>query len=106
MLADGGGEAELEQAFRLFDQDDTGYVSLSLAREYLMSQGSRPLAEEEVSDLLGELQPDAEGRVTMQSFRSLPCWQIPVAVASQTPGAKRANTSAQSSCSSSSAAQP
>lgn len=79
MLKDGRDQEELDRAFRLFDFEDTGFVDVTLARQLLSKCGSRPLTEAEVNELLAPLQPDDQGRVTMQQFRTLMCWRVPSA---------------------------
>lgn len=71
------GDSEIEQAFGLFD-DGSGYVSVDTIRTMLMQMGSHSLPREEVDALLSMMQVDAEGRVTMDDFRDLPCWEVPM----------------------------
>uniref|UniRef100_A0A7S2N8K9 EF-hand domain-containing protein n=1 Tax=Haptolina brevifila TaxID=156173 RepID=A0A7S2N8K9_9EUKA len=73
------GRAELETAFGLFDQGKTGYLDVQHARALLCNAGSRPLRADEVDALLSELQTDATGRIPMQSFMDMQCWDIPAA---------------------------
>ena len=75
--ADGRGDAELDQAFQKFDPEDTGYVDLKLAKDILTIIGSRPLSMAETNALLGDLQADSNGRVSMEAFKALPCWKVP-----------------------------
>jgi len=77
MLRDGRGDAEIEQALRLFDHNNTGFVDLDRVRKQLSSNGSRPLAAEEVEQLLAPLTRDGEGPVSFEAFRALTCWKVP-----------------------------
>jgi len=75
--ADGGGDAELDQAFRLFDQDGDGYVDLSEARKYLSNCGSRPLENEEMEEFFASLEIDGQDRISIDAFKAMACWQVP-----------------------------
>jgi len=77
MLRDGGGDAELDQAFRLFDQDGDGYVDLSEARKYLSNCGSRPLENEEMEEFFASLEIDGQDRISIDAFKAMACWQVP-----------------------------
>lgn len=67
----------MEQAFRLFDQQDTGFVDLTVARQYLTTQGSRVMSDADCDALFSSLQADSQGRVPMQEFRAMECWKVP-----------------------------
>merc|ERR1719473_433223 len=71
------GEGELEQAFGLFD-DGSGKVSVETIRTMLTEMGSHALPREEVDTLLSMLTVDADKRVSMDEFRRLPCWEVPL----------------------------
>lgn len=80
------GDSEIEQAFGLFE-DGSGYVSTDTIRTMFMEMGSHVLPREEVDAMLSMLQVDAQGRVSMAEFRSLPCWEVPFPEG-MTPAAK------------------
>jgi len=69
------GDGEIEQAFSLFDNGD-GTANVETIREMLTGMGSQALPMAEVDQLLGMLTADAEGRVHLSEFRSLPCWDV------------------------------
>ena len=54
-------EDDIREAFRVFDKDGTGYVSVSELRHAMTSLGER-LSEEEVDELIREADIDADGR--------------------------------------------
>ena len=69
------GDGEIEQAFSLFDNGD-GTANVETIREMLTGMGSQALPMAEVDQLLGMLTADAEGRVHLSEFRSLPCLDV------------------------------
>lgn len=71
------GAAELERAFDIFQQDSPGFVDVGLFRQYLTTLGSRPMEAAELDTVLGSLRPDENGRVPLDEFRRLACWQVP-----------------------------
>ena len=60
-----------------FDQQNTGYVDISMVRRTLAEYGSMRLSDDELDDMLRGLQPDAQNRVPMEQFRALSCWDTP-----------------------------
>lgn len=52
---------DIREAFRVFDKDGTGYVSVSELKHAMVSLGER-LSEEEVDELIREADIDADGR--------------------------------------------
>ena len=46
-------------------------------RHILCEMGSQRLSIPEADGLLSLLQPDSEGRIAMEAFRKLECWQVP-----------------------------
>ena len=71
------GDGEIQQAFNLFD-DGSGYVHADKIRTMLMEMGSHALKGDEVDAILGMVNVDAEGRVALAEFTSLPCWEVPI----------------------------
>ena len=70
-------DGELEQAFGIFDDGD-GTVHLDRVRAIMQTMGSQPLPKADVDSLMSLLSPDANGCVTMDDFRNLPCWDVPL----------------------------
>jgi len=91
--------AEVEQAFALFDSnaDAGGYVSVEHIRRTFMQMGSNPLPAEECDKLIAMLQPDAQGRVSMEAFKALDCWHVPLPERSKKGGPPRPPVAASSS---------
>jgi len=54
-------ENDIREAFRVFDKDGTGYVSVAELKHAMISLGER-LSEEEVDQLIREADIDADGR--------------------------------------------
>ena len=54
-------EEDIREAFRVFDKDGTGYVSVAELKHAMISLGER-LTEEEVDELTREADIDADGR--------------------------------------------
>jgi len=71
------GQNELNTAFALFDPMQTGFLDAAHARELLCHSGARPLSSAEADGLMSQLQTDSSGRISMEAFRELKCWQMP-----------------------------
>ena len=71
------GETEIDQAFSLLD-DHSGTFHVDSLRHLMCEMGSSKLSVAEVDGLIATLQPDAEGRVSMEAFKKLDCWSVPV----------------------------
>lgn len=72
------GQIELDQAFKLFDSDGSGYVSIEEMRTLLMAVGGEEaLTEREMTALIKVADPNGDGRITYAEFRDMPCWGIP-----------------------------
>ena len=56
-----GSDEDIREAFRAFDRDGTGYVSVNDLKQAMISLGER-LNEEEVNELIREADLDADGR--------------------------------------------
>jgi len=84
--------AEVEQAFGLFD-DESGFVDVEEIRRTFTQMGSNPLPQEECDKLIAMLHPDAQGRVSMDAFKRLDCWHVPLP-ARQKKGTPRGEGSA------------
>jgi calmodulin len=54
-------EDDIREAFRIFDKDSTGYVSVQELKHAMISLGER-LSEEEIDELIREADIDADGR--------------------------------------------
>ncbi|CAF0891195.1 unnamed protein product [Adineta ricciae] len=62
-------EDDIREAFRVFDKDGTGYVSVSELKHAMISLGER-LSEEEVDELIREADIDADGRCNCEDLKS------------------------------------
>ncbi|CAF3336768.1 unnamed protein product [Rotaria socialis] len=60
-------EDDIREAFRVFDKDGTGYVSVAELKHAMISLGER-LSEEEVDELIREADIDADGRCNCEDL--------------------------------------
>jgi len=88
------GDGELEQAFSLFD-DGSGYIPAERVRQTFCENGSQRLTAKEADELIAFMQPDAEGRISLEAFRKLECWDVAVTHAAfRKPGKPPSRTDA------------
>lgn len=72
------GDVDMELAVSLFkisDEDDL--LDVNRMREYLTTIGEAPLDASEVDQIVAMADPKGTGRMTTETFRTLPCWQPP-----------------------------
>ena len=55
-------EEEIQQAFRVFDKDGNGYISVAELRFVMMNLGEA-LTEEEVDQMIKEADADGDGQI-------------------------------------------
>ena len=80
-------QAELEQAFKLFDADQSGFVTADEIRHYMTSAGgAEALTQAECDEMILMADPNNDGKVSLEEFRDMECWKIPEG----TPRARRA----------------
>jgi calmodulin len=60
-------EAELVEAFRVFDKDGNGFISTAETRNIMFNLGES-LQEEELDEIVREIDPNGEGQVNYVDF--------------------------------------
>nr|CAB3459269.1 unnamed protein product [Digitaria exilis] len=65
--ANGADEDELREAFRVFDQDQNGFISRDELRHVLQNLGER-LSDEELAEMLREADADGDGQINYNEF--------------------------------------
>lgn len=60
-------EEEIREAFRVFDKDGNGYISVSELRHVMTNLGEK-LSDEEVDEMIKEADMDGDGRVNYEEF--------------------------------------
>lgn len=76
LLAD--GRVELDQAFKLFDADQSGYVTADEIRNFMETcGGDEALTRAETDELLKMADPNSDGKISLEEFRNMECWKIP-----------------------------
>jgi calmodulin len=63
-------EEDIKEAFRVFDKDNTGFISVAELRHVLTSIGEK-LNDDEVDELLREADADGDGQINWQDFVKL-----------------------------------
>ena len=94
-------QVELEQAFKLFDADQSGYVTADEIRSLMChAGGDEALTDAEVEELIKMADPDRDGKISFDEFKDMECWKIPesslqprLIPRSQDPGAAAPPTS-------------
>ena len=71
-------QVELEQAFKLFDIDQSGYVTADEIRSLMChAGGDEALTEAEVEELIKMADPNRDGKISFDEFKDMECWKIP-----------------------------
>ncbi|XP_066336427.1 calmodulin-2/4-like isoform X3 [Miscanthus floridulus] len=65
--ANGADEDELREAFRVFDQDQNGFISRDELRHVLQNLGEK-LSDEELAEMLREADSDGDGQINYTEF--------------------------------------
>ncbi|XP_067134715.1 calmodulin-like [Centruroides vittatus] len=60
-------EQEIRDAFKIFDQNNTGYIKVAELRHALTNLGEK-LTDEEMDELLRDVEIDNQGRIKYQEF--------------------------------------
>ncbi|XP_037075106.1 calmodulin-like [Pollicipes pollicipes] len=60
-------EDELKEAFRVFDKDDDGFLSVAELRHIMTSMGEK-MTKNEVDDMISEADKDGDGKINYQEF--------------------------------------
>jgi len=66
-LNDKDTEEDVNEAFKVFDKDGDGYLSIAELRYVLSSIGEK-LTDEEMEEMIGEADPDGDGHVKHQEL--------------------------------------
>ncbi|CAF4225763.1 unnamed protein product [Rotaria sp. Silwood2] len=59
---EGDQEAELREAFRLFDRDNSGYITINELKEVMLNMGEK-LNQEELEDMMREADVNKDGKL-------------------------------------------
>ena len=71
-------QVELEQAFKLFDADQSGFVTADEIRHFMTSAGgAEALTQAECDEMILMADPNNDGKVSLEEFRDMECWKIP-----------------------------
>ena len=71
-------QVELELAFKLFDADQSGFVTADEIRHYMTSAGgAEALTQAECDEMILMADPNNDGKVSLEEFRDMECWKIP-----------------------------
>jgi len=81
-------KVEVVEAFKIFDQEDTGKVDLKDMRDALTTLGAAPLSSEEADDFFSLIAPDDAGKLDYDLLaRALKCdGQLPSSPSSESLG--------------------
>lgn len=60
-------EAELRDAFRLFDRDNSGYITINELKQVMINMGEK-LNQEELEDMMREADVNRDGKLDYQEF--------------------------------------
>merc|ERR1711988_1245421 len=72
------GKVELEQAFKLFDADQSGYVTAEEIRSLMTGAGGdEALTPQEVEELIKMADPDRDGKISFDEFKEMECLKRP-----------------------------
>ena len=61
-------QEEIIEAFRVFDKERTGYVSIDEVKKVLTKMGDGSLSKEEVNEILRELDPEGTQAFKYEDF--------------------------------------
>jgi calmodulin len=83
-------EEEIKEAFKIFDRDDSGFISAADLRQVMTSLGEK-LTDDEIDEMIRETDQDGDGRIGYNEFVQLmmgkdqPQEQLPPALPSAVP---------------------
>ncbi|KAI9332063.1 hypothetical protein BDR26DRAFT_869592 [Obelidium mucronatum] len=69
-LKDSDAEAEIREAFRVFDKDGVGYITVAQLRQVMQNLGEN-LTEQEINEMFSEADIDGDGRIDFDEFVSM-----------------------------------
>jgi len=61
-------EDSLKEAFRIFDKDDDGFISVEELRNIMLSLGER-MGENELEEMVGEADKDRDGLINYEGIK-------------------------------------
>ena len=59
-------EEELKKAFRVFDQDGSGFITHDELRRIMKTLGQQTLTDQEVDDMISESDVDDDGKISYE----------------------------------------
>ncbi|URD87526.1 hypothetical protein MUK42_26602 [Musa troglodytarum] len=66
-MKDTDSEEELKEAFRVFDEDQNGFISAAELRHVMTNLGEK-LTDEEVDEMIREADVDGDGQINYEEF--------------------------------------
>lgn len=66
-MKDTESEEELREAFRVFDQDQNGFISATELRHVMTNLGEK-LSDEEIGEMIREADVDSDGNINYDEF--------------------------------------
>ncbi|KAJ3006795.1 UNVERIFIED_CONTAM: hypothetical protein HDU68_003885, partial [Siphonaria sp. JEL0065] len=69
-LKDSDAEAEIREAFRVFDKDGVGFITVGQLRQVMQNLGEN-LTEQEINEMFCEADIDGDGKIDFEEFVSM-----------------------------------
>ena len=66
-MRDTDSEEEISEAFRVFDKDGSGFISVAELRHVMTNLGEK-LTDEEIDEMVREQDFDGDGKIDYESF--------------------------------------
>jgi len=66
-LSEPESEADIKEAFKVFDKDNNGFISASELRQVMINLGEK-LTDEEINEMIREADNDDDGQVNYEEF--------------------------------------
>merc|ERR1712146_257861 len=66
-MQDSDSEEEIKEAFRVFDKDGNGFISVAELRHVMTNLGEK-LTDEEVDEMIREADVDGDGQINYEEF--------------------------------------
>jgi len=61
-------EKTLREAFKVFDKDSNGFLTIDELRDIMTNKGKMKLSEAEVEEMIAEVDKDADGKLNYEEF--------------------------------------